>query len=168
MVFDIAVADIDETPEPDEDPTAYTLRLAQAKAEAVLPRFPDALVIGADTTVVHRGAILGKPRDEADAARMLHLLQNDSHQVITGIALAMAVHTLTAAEVTTVSFSPMSEAEIATYIATGEPMDKAGAYGIQGRAAQWVPRIEGDYSNVVGLPLARLKTLMEQVLVDKP
>ena len=163
IAFEVAVADIDETPAPDEDPIAYTLRLAKAKAEAVLPRYPDAIVIGADTTVVHRGAILGKPHDQDDAARMLHLLQNDLHQVITGIALATAARTLTAAEITTVTFGPMSQAEIDGYIATGEPMDKAGAYGIQGCAAQWIPRLEGDYSNVVGLPLARLRTLLREM-----
>jgi septum formation protein len=118
-------------------------------------------VLGADTTVTLDGHILGKPESPADAARMLRLLSGRTHRVITGVALVTAASTQVAAEITTVQFLPLSDEEIAAYIATGEPMDKAGAYAIQGRAARWIPRIEGDYFNVVGLPLALVSTLLK-------
>jgi septum formation protein len=117
-------------------------------------------VLGADTTVTLDNQILGKPIDTADAARMLRLLSGRTHRVITGVALVTAARTEVAAEVTAVQFLTLSEEEITFYIATGEPIDKAGAYAIQGRAARWIPRIEGDYSNVVGLPLALVSTLL--------
>jgi septum formation protein len=120
-------------------------------------------VLGADTTVTLDGQILGKPIDPSDAARMLRLLSGRTHRVITGVALVTATRTEVAAEVTTVEFLPLSEQDIADYIATGEPMDKAGAYAIQGRAARWIPRIEGDYFNVVGLPLALVSTLLRDL-----
>jgi len=119
------------------------------------------VVLGADTTVVVDGVILGKPADAADAARMLRMLSGRTHRVITGVAVVTAKRTEVAAEVTAVKFLTLSEEEIAAYIATGEPMDKAGAYAIQGRAAKWIPRIEGDYFNVVGLPLALVSALLE-------
>jgi septum formation protein len=117
-------------------------------------------VLGADTTVTLDNHILGKPNDPADAARMLGLLSGRTHRVITGIALVTAGRTEVAAEVTAVQFLALSDEDIEAYIATGEPMDKAGAYAIQGRAARWIPRIEGDYFNVVGLPLALVSTLL--------
>jgi septum formation protein len=120
-------------------------------------------VLGADTTVTLDNHILGKPEDPADAARMLRLLSGRTHHVVTGIALVTAERTEVAAEVTAVKFLTLSEEEIAAYIATGEPMDKAGAYAIQGRAARWIPRIEGDYFNVVGLPIALVSTLLESL-----
>ena len=163
LQFTVVTADIDETPLPGEVHTAYTLRLAEAKARAVLALHPDAIVIGADTPVAVDGELLGKPADATDAARMLRLLSGRAHQVTTAVALLSSGHTLTAAETTNVFFSTMHEDEIAAYVATGEPMDKAGAYAIQGRAAQWISRIEGDYSNVVGLPLARLAMLLQQL-----
>ena len=126
----------------------------------MLALHPEAVVIGADTTVTIDGELLGKPQDSADAARMLRLLRGRAHQVTTGIAALTCDETLTATETTQVIFSDMTEADVAAYIATGEPMNKAGAYAIQGIAAQWIPRIEGDYSNVVGLPLARLAELL--------
>jgi septum formation protein len=118
-------------------------------------------VLGADTTVTVDGAILGKPVDAADAARMLRLLSGRSHRVITGVALATADGTEVAAEVTAVKFLSLSDEEIAAYVATGEPMDKAGAYAVQSGAARWIPRIEGCYFNVVGLPLALVCALIE-------
>jgi septum formation protein len=118
-------------------------------------------VLGADTTVFFDHHILGKPENAADAARMLHLLSGRTHQVATGIALVSAHCAQAVAEVTTVEFLPLTDAEIDAYIATGEPMDKAGAYAIQGRAARWIPRIEGCYFNVVGLPIARVTTLLK-------
>jgi septum formation protein len=129
---------------------------------ASLPRASAPLqVVGADTTVTLDNQILGKPENEADAARMLRLLSGRTHRVITGVAVVTATHTEVAAEVTAVTFLTLSDEEIAAYIATGEPMDKAGAYAIQGRAARWVPRIVGDYFNVVGLPIALVATLLE-------
>jgi len=130
---------------------------------ASLPRAsaPPQVVLGADTTVVLDNQILGKPEDPADAARMLRLLSGRTHRVITGVAIVTATRTEVAAEVTAVKFLTLSEEEIAAYIATGEPMDKAGAYAIQGHAARWIPRIEGDYFNVVGLPIALVSNLLE-------
>ena len=154
---------------PDEDPIAYVVRLAREKAQAVFteissesPAPPQVVVIGADTTVTIDGHILAKPEDAADAARMLRLLSGRTHRVITGVALATAKGVEVAAEVTGVQFQTLSDEEIAAYVATGEPMDKAGAYGIQGLAAKWIPRIEGCYFNVVGLPLALVSAMLEQ------
>ena len=161
--FTVVTADIDETPLAGEDHVTYTVRLAEAKARAVMAWHPDAVVIGADTTVAVAGELLGKPRDADDAARMLRLLRGRAHEVTTGIAVLARDQALTAAETTWVIFSDMTDDDIAAYIATGEPMDKAGAYAIQGRAAQWIPRIEGEYSNVVGLPLARLAGLLKSL-----
>ena len=118
-------------------------------------------VLAADTTVTLDNQILGKPSNPADAARMLRRLSGRTHRVITGIAVVTAQSTEVAAEVTAVKFLTLSDEEIAAYVATGEPMDKAGAYAIQGRAARWIPRIEGDYFNVVGLPIALVSTLLE-------
>jgi septum formation protein len=124
-------------------------------------RRPAVQVLGADTTVTLDNTILGKPEDAADAARMLRLLSGRTHRVITGVALVTAKGAQVAAEVTAVRFLTLSDEDIAEYIASGEPMDKAGAYAIQGRAARWIPRIEGCYFNVVGLPLALVCTLLE-------
>ena len=124
-------------------------------------RRPALQVLGADTTVTLDNAILGKPEDAADAARMLCLLSGRTHRVITGVALVSQKGAEVAAEVTAVRFLTLSDEEIAEYVATGEPMDKAGAYAIQGRAARWIPRIEGCYFNVMGLPLALVSSLLE-------
>ena len=148
-----------------EDPIAYVTRLAREKAQAVYELIsgaePEVMVLGADTTVTLDSHILGKPEDSADAARMLRLLSGRTHRVITGVSLISAAGVQTAAEVTAVQFHSLSEAEIQAYIAVGEPMDKAGAYAIQGFAARWIPRIEGCYFNVVGLPIALVSTLLE-------
>jgi septum formation protein len=166
--FEVHPAHIPEDPYPNEDPIAYVTRLAREKAQAVFDQLsanPETAaklaVLGADTTVTLDNHILGKPENPADAARMLRLLSGRTHRVITGIAVVTAERTEVAAEVTAVKFLTLSEEEIAAYIATGEPLDKAGAYAIQGRAARWIPRIEGDYFNVVGLPLALVSTLLE-------
>jgi len=172
--FRVHPAHIPEDPLPGENPIAYVTRLARRKAEVVyreltsgpcskeLRRDSEFLaVLGADTTVTLDGTILAKPEDAADAARMLRLLSGRSHRVITGVAVATAKGTEVAAEVTAVRFRTLSEDEIAEYAATGEPMDKAGAYAIQGRAARWIPRIEGCYFNVMGLPLALVSSLLE-------
>ena len=162
LPFRVVVADIDETPLAGEAHIPYTLRLAEAKARAVLAMHPQAAVIGADTTVTIDNTLLGKPRDAADVTRMLQLLRDRTHQVTTGVAVLTATSTQAAAETTSVTMSHISDSSIAAYIATGEPMDKAGAYAIQGRAARWIPRIDGDYSNVVGLPVARLFLMLRQ------
>jgi len=160
--FDVLTADIDESVIAGESPQVYTQRLALEKARAVLTRCDaEASVLGADTTVSIDGILLGKPANADDAARMLRMLQGRPHEVITGVALVSATSSQIVAEVTRVFFAAMSESEIAAYIATGEPMDKAGAYAIQGRAARWIPRIEGDYANVVGLPLSRVCLMLK-------
>lgn len=128
--------------------------------ESIKTEAEPVVVLGADTTVTLDGHILAKPEDAADAARMLRMLAGRTHRVITGVAVVSAERTEVAAEVTAVRFLDLSEQEIADYVATGEPMDKAGAYGIQGRAARWIPRVEGCYFNVVGLPLALVTTML--------
>ena len=128
-----------------------------------LPNQSRLTVLGADTTVFCEGQIFGKPLDEADAARMLRLLSGKTHVVITGVALLTASTQQVVAEVTTVYMAPLTEAQIAAYIASGEPMGKAGAYAIQGRAARFIPRIEGCYFNVVGLPIARTIALLREL-----
>ncbi|HEX3473098.1 MAG TPA: Maf family protein [Silvibacterium sp.] len=167
--FTIAPASIAEDIRPGESPIAYVIRLAREKAEAVYAQHlkhendsDPLIVLGADTTVVApNGEILGKPADAADAARMLRLLSGATHQVITGVAVIAPDSVETAAEVTHVTMLTLSEPEIADYIATGEPADKAGAYAIQGRAARWIPRIHGCYFNVVGLPLTLVAGMIE-------
>jgi septum formation protein len=166
--FEVQPAHVNEDLRPDEDPIAYVVRLAREKAQSVFaeisstsPASPPAVVLGADTTVTLDSHILAKPEDAADAARTLRLLSGRTHRVITGVALASAKGIEVAAEVTGVQFLTLSDDEIAAYVATGEPMDKAGAYGIQGFAAKWIPRIEGCYFNVVGLPLALVNTMLE-------
>ncbi|MGA2086739.1 MAG: Maf family protein [Terracidiphilus sp.] len=133
--------------------------------EEILPG--NLTVLAADTTVTLDKAILGKPEDPADAARMLRLLSGRTHRVITGVAVVTATSTEVAAEVTAVRFLTLSDEEIAAYIATGEPLDKAGAYAIQGRAARWISRIEGDYFNVVGLPIALVSTLLDSLKTSR-
>jgi septum formation protein len=152
--FEVQPADILEQVHPGEAPKDYAERLAQTKALAVAHHRPHDFVLGADTIVVVDGKILGKPFDTADAARMLRLLSGRDHQVITGVCLVANGQPQVASESTIVTMSKISEREIADYVATGEPMDKAGAYAIQGIASRWIPRIKGDYSNVVGLPVA--------------
>jgi septum formation protein len=169
FAFQVHPADIPEDPLPNEDPIAYVTRLAREKAEAVFAELAtnsstQLQVLGADTTVTLDNLILGKPQDPADAARILRLLSGRTHRVITGLALVSATATDLAVESTTVEFLALSEQEIAGYIATGEPMDKAGAYAIQGRAARWIPRINGCYFNVVGLPIARVSALLKSHL----
>jgi septum formation protein len=164
--FVVQPADIDETPRAAEMPREYAERLAREKALAVFEKRPQDRVLGADTIVVVDQAILGKPRNAEDAFRMLRLLSGRTHAVITGVCLVkpggsgQSVGPGTnrdlriASDTTLVTMADISDEEIRDYVATGEPMDKAGAYAIQGMASRWIPRIEGDYSNVVGLPVA--------------
>lgn len=153
--FEVSAADINESIAPEESAPAHVERLAREKAEAVASSRLLGLVLGADTVVVADDRILGKPRDEEDARRMLRLLRGRWHEVLTGVALVRAENRRVAVahQRTRVKFAPMSESEINWYIATGEPMDKAGAYAVQGRAALFIEAIEGDYWNVVGLPI---------------
>jgi len=189
--FTVQPAEIDETPHQGESPRHCAERLAREKALCVFKSRPGEWVLGADTIVVIDEAILGKPRDENDAARMLRLLSGRTHRVITRVCLGgdkVACGQWSAAseakplktedrelrtwvedarsETTLVTMSDLSDAEIGSYIATGEPMDKAGAYAIQGIASRWIPRVEGDYSNVVGLPVALVyRMLTERSLI---
>lgn len=154
--FEQIAANIDETRHQDEAAIPYVTRLAQTKAEKIALTRSDGLVLGADTVVVIDGEILGQPRDEDDARRMLNLLNGRWHEVLTGVALIRAGESpqvLVEHEATRVRFSKMSEAEIDWYVSTGEPSDKAGAYAIQGRGAVFVEEIAGDYFNIVGLPI---------------
>ena len=144
-------------------PDSETRESGNAGASGQRASAPPQVVLGADTTVTLRNHILGKPENPADAARMLRLLSGRTHKVLTGIALVTAHSARTACEITKVQFLPLSDEEIAAYIATGEPMDKAGAYAIQGRAARWIPRIEGCYFNVVGLPISLVSTMLQAV-----
>jgi len=151
--FTVRATPVDETPLAGERPEDYVQRLAEAKASAV-PATPDELVLGADTTVVIDGEMLGKPADEADARRMLAMLEGRRHQVITGICLKRGAERVRDWAETQVWFASLSAGEIEDYAATGEPMDKAGAYAIQGLASKYVEKIEGCYFNVMGLPVA--------------
>jgi nucleoside triphosphate pyrophosphatase len=157
---EIIVAGIDETVWPNEEPAAYVQRLARTKAETVASRLSGGVVLGADTTVVVANQILAQPVDEADARRMLRLLNAKWHDVLTGVAVVrVSGETRVAYETTRVRFAEMSENEIDWYIATGEPFGKAGAYGIQGKAALFIEEIEGDYFNIMGLPIRLVYTL---------
>jgi septum formation protein len=167
--FEVCPADLDEQMRAGEDAFEYVKRLAREKALAVLDGSPaGTVVLGADTTVLVDGESLGKPMDAGDAQRMLASLSGRTHQVVTGVCVARRDSTgKTVAEVefevTEVEFAAMSAEEIAAYVATGEPMDKAGAYGIQGRASRWIPQIRGCYFNVVGLPVARVCAMLARV-----
>lgn len=154
--FIVDPAHVPEQPLPGEAPLDYAQRLARDKARAVFARHPNDAVLGADTVVVVNNDLLEKPADAEDAARMLRLLSGRIHRVITGICLITAGFERTMAETTQVTFAPISEEEIAAYVRSGEPMDKAGAYGIQGIASRWATAIQGCYFNVVGLPVARV------------
>ena len=161
--FTVEPAHVPEQALPDEQPLIYAQRLARDKALAVFSRNPDSVVLGADTIVVVNEHLLEKPQNDADAARMLRLLSGRVHQVITGVCLIAKDYEQTEAEVTEVGFSALSVAEIAEYVATREPMDKAGAYAIQGVASRWVERIDGCYFNVVGLPMPRVYRMLRQL-----
>jgi septum formation protein len=153
-------ADLDETYLPGEPPRVHAERLAREKGAAVAARYPNALLISADTIVVIDEQVLGKPRDRSDAARMLRQLSGRTHTVFTAVAVARSGRMESAVETVAVTFRHLSEDEIAAYIATGEPMDKAGAYGIQGFGATIVERIDGDFFAVMGLALGRMVQLM--------
>lgn len=160
--FSVRVADIDETMDDAKPPYDEVARISRLKAEAV-PRKHDDIVVAADTVVVCSGTVLGKPKDEADALRMLRLLSGKDHQVMTGLTVLKGDISTVCTEVTDIHFRELSDREILTYIQTGEPMDKAGSYGIQGGAALFAEKINGDYYNVMGLPVCRLGQLLKAI-----
>ena len=159
ITHEVRPADIDESLLAGEEPRVYAERLARTKAGAV--EAPDALTIGSDTIVVVDGDVLGKPRDGAEAARMLRRLSGRSHIVITAVAVAWRGTLVSDVEEVDVTFRSLSDDDVTAYIATGEPMDKAGAYGIQGFGATIVSRVNGDFFAVMGLPINRLVRLLE-------
>jgi septum formation protein len=161
--FAVDPAHVPEQPLPNEAPLDYARRLAHDKAQTVFARRPNDAVLGADTIVLVDEHLLEKPVDASDASRMLRLLSARAHQVITAVCLIAPGFAQTEAEVTQVTFSELSDKEIAAYIQTAEPMDKAGAYGIQGFASRWVTSIAGDYFNVVGLPVTRVYGLLRRL-----
>ena len=163
-VFDVRPVDVDESLRPGEPPRDYVRRLAVAKAEAAAdPSQREEVVLGADTTVVVAGDILGKPRDDQDAAAMLRLLAGRTHEVLTGVALRHRGRTVSGVACTLVQFAQLTEEDLAWYVGSGEPRDTAGAYGIQGLASRFIERIDGSYPNVVGLPVALVAQLMRQL-----
>jgi septum formation protein len=165
--FDVVPAHIDETPRSSESPIAFVQRLAIEKALAIHALHPNAFILGADTTVALDNLALNKPTDRADAERMLRSLSGRTHHVHTGLALISPQSSdrtrHSHLQTTAVTFDPIDEADLHHYLSTPDPYDKAGAYGIQGYAARWIPRIDGDYFNVVGLPLAATIRLLRQL-----
>ena len=163
--FTVRVADIDESMDSRANPYAEVARVSQLKALAV-PRDPDDVVIAADTIVVCEGRVLGKPHDAEEARQMLRLLSGRDHQVMTGMTVLRGDKAAICTEVADLRFLELSDREIDAYVATGEPMDKAGAYGIQGGAALFCERMVGDYYNVMGLPVCRLSKILHQIAPD--
>lgn len=172
IAFTVYPTNIPELPQPGENGRDCAERLARQKAVAASHHQRDAFVLGADTVVVVGKEILGKPSDEADAARMLRLLSGRTHQVTTGVCLMGFLRTGnqklrtgfedTRSETTLVTMNPLTDEDVRSYVASGEPMDKAGAYAIQGAASRWIPRIEGDYFNVVGLPVSLVYRMLQE------
>jgi septum formation protein len=173
IAFTVCPANIPEIPRAGETPKDCAERLAREKALAISRNQAGSVILGADTIVVIDGEILGKPRDAADAARMLRLLSGRTHQVITGVCLLQTPLRTenkelktgfedTRSETTEVTMTAITDEDIQEYIVTGEPMDKAGAYAIQGFASRWIPRIHGDYFNVVGLPVALVQKMLQE------
>jgi septum formation protein len=163
IAFEARPAHINENPLPEERAKDCAERLAREKAQAIASQRPHDVVLGADTVVTIDDHLLGKPSDAADAARMLRLLSGRKHQVITGVCLTFKGHIAVSSETTQVTVNKLTEKEVADYVASGEPMDKAGAYAIQGIASRWIPRIEGDYFNVVGLPIALVFRMLQDI-----
>ncbi len=168
LPFDCMAPNVDETLPNRLIPQQGVMLLARRKAQSVARAYPDVICIGADTMVVHRSKALGKPRDEQDAFEMLSLLQNDRHDVYTGLCVYQGKPRQCLCDFchTVVRFGPMSDCDIRSYTRCGEPMDKAGGYGIQGRASAFIHGIVGSYDNVVGLPLALLKSMLAKAGVD--
>lgn len=163
LEFSVVPAKGEEIAPEGAGPAETVMALSKAKAGEVAKSRPESLVIAADTVVWVEGRILGKPKDEAEARSMLHMLSDNTHEVYTGVTLMLGEKEAVGAECTKVFFRRLTDEEIDRYVSTGEPMDKAGAYGIQGRAALMVRRLEGDYFNVMGLPLCRLGQMLEEI-----
>ena len=163
FTFEMAPPDVDESTLPDEDPRDYVLRVARSKAAHVGAGDSETVVLSADTVVVAGGRVMGKPADTGEAESMLRTLSGAVHEVHTGVFLRSATQTRSEVVTTRVSFLPLTDKEIAWYVSTGEPLDKAGAYGIQGCASRFVDWIDGSWSNVVGLPIATVYRLLNDL-----
>lgn len=168
LSFDVDPADADESVLPGETPAAYVERVAVAKVGITALRHPDKAVLAGDTTVVIDGLILAKPLDDDDAREMLQRLSGRRHEVLTGVALWWRGVVRARVETTSVWFRGLSAEDIAGYVASGEPRDRAGAYAIQGLASRFIPRINGSYTNVVGLPVTAVFALLEEAGIDAP
>jgi septum formation protein len=169
FVFEVDPAQTDESVLPGESAAAYVARVARDKATAVQSRHPWAAVIGADTTVVVEDEILGKPSDRSDAVRMLTRVSGRTHDVLTGISVVYGPRTVSAVEISRVRVAVLTPEEIHWYVDSGEPDDKAGAYAVQGLASRFIEAVEGSYSNVVGLPVARVYRLLRELgFTDRP
>jgi len=166
--FDVVVADVDESIRPGEPPSTYVRRLAAEKSAAAQKRTHDAtaVILGADTTVVVDGEILGKPRDDGEGREMLRRLSGKVHEVMTGVSLRQGAFEAGRVEISSVTFRPLTDADIDWYLASGEGRDKAGGYAIQGLASRFIPAIAGSYSNVVGLPVACVDELLRSLLAS--
>ena len=164
--FDVFAVDVDERFHQGEKPEDAVARLAEAKANAAAAFHPEAVVLGADTTVVIRGEALAKPEDTEDAVRMLRLLAGGTHDVLTGVCVCYGSRRLMRVETTRVRMARMSDVEIFWYVSTGEPFDKAGGYAVQGLASRFIERIDGSYSNVVGLPISCVYELLKELGCD--
>ena len=164
--FHVFPVDVDERFHAGEKPEHAVARLAEAKVAAAAASHPDAVVLGADTTVVGNGVALGKPADAADATRMLRLLSGRTHEVLTGVCVAFQERRLVHVEPTRVRVAQLSDAEIDWYVSTGEPFDKAGGYAVQGLASRFIEGIDGSYSNVVGLPISSVYELLKRLGCD--
>ena len=162
IAFEICPANIPEVPRAGEAPVTFAERMAREKARVVSASLPDRVILAADTVVAVGNEILGKPADTEDAIRMLCLLSGRTHAVTTGVCLIGEGFEDVRYETTAIEFSRMTEAEIRDYVSTGEPMDKAGAYAIQGGASGWITRIDGDYNNVVGLPVELVLRMLKE------
>ena len=162
--FRVVPPDVPEIRRPLELPLDYCRRLATEKAQAIAPQYPGDAVLGADTIVVIDGEILGKPADADEARAMLRRLSGRVHEVMTGVCLVIEGRQIVEAETTRVHMTEISEEEIEAYVRDGEPMDKAGAYAIQGIASRWIPRVEGCYFNVVGLPMPRVYAMLQRLV----
>jgi septum formation protein len=166
LPFEVHPVDVDECFRPGETPERAVARIAELKAAAGLALHPEAVILGADTTVVVEGDTLAKPANDRDAVRMLRRLSGRSHDVLTGVCLSSRERRLVHVESTRVRMTELTEAEIAWYVATGEPFDKAGGYAVQGLASRFIERIEGSYSNVVGLPVSSVYALLNELGCD--
>ncbi len=162
--FECRAANIDETRRDSEDAIRYVERLAREKAGTIAKEYPESLVLGADTVVVVDGEILGQPGDDDNARRMLTLLSAKWHEVLTGVALVRGSESVVDHQITRVRFSELSEKEVDWYVATGEPHDKAGAYAIQGQGGVFIEEIEGDYFNIVGLPIRLVYQMLKRFI----